>query len=174
MHIFLRIALIALIGATLPLQAEKATGAILVNWVNPETYKDAHDSDNKSEKSLKLVLSDLEDHLKTRTAKRIPAGYTLTINVSALDLEGEFEPWRGAQYNDVRIVKDVYPARVELSYTLQDSAEYTLLSGEEKLSSLGDFPPFNADTTRFAYTKELFDDFARKIARQIKKAEKTE
>lgn len=169
MNNILCLVLIGLVGSVLPLKAEKAVGIVVVNWVNPESYKDAYDDDSKSEKSLKAVLADLEDHLKSRTAKRIPSGHILTLNITALDLEGEFEPWRGSQYSDVRIIKEIYPARIELSYTLEDATGKTLLSGEEKLSSFGDFPPFNSDTTRFSYTKELFDDFARKLSRQLKK-----
>lgn len=160
--------LVAFVLAAFPMQAE-TTGTVQVNWVQPENFKDAYDSDNKSERSRKAVLANLEEYLKTRTARRLPEGYTLVLNVSQLDLEGEFEPMRGAMASDVRIVKDIYPARIELSYILQDPTGETVSSGEEKLSSFGDFPPLDSDMTRFAYTKDLFDSFVKKLVREVKK-----
>ena len=38
------------------------------------------------------------------------------IRVTEVDLAGDFEPWRGPQFQDVRIVKDLYPPRVNLEF----------------------------------------------------------
>ena len=41
----------------------------------------------------------------------VPEGDKLTITFTDIDLAGDFEPWRGPQWDEVRIVKAIYPPR---------------------------------------------------------------
>ena len=52
-----------------------------------------------------------------RANEVLPAGQTLTVTFTDIDLAGDFEPWRGGQAMDIRIVKDVYPPRMDLEST---------------------------------------------------------
>ena len=48
----------------------------------------------------------------------MPAGLALEIQVTNIDLAGEFEPWRGPQFDRIRIMRDIYAPRFELTFRL--------------------------------------------------------
>jgi hypothetical protein len=53
-----------------------------------------------------------------------------------IDLAGEFEPQRGPDFNNVRIIKDIYPPRLTFTYKLTDASGAVLKEGQEKLVDL--------------------------------------
>ena len=78
-----------------------------------------------------------------QTAKRveagagiIPAGRKLTMTFTDIDLAGEYEPWRGGQWSDVRIIKDIYSPRFVFSYKLTDAAGAVLKEDKVDLRDL--------------------------------------
>ncbi len=144
------ICIIIILSFWLPLTAD-----VVVNWVNSENYRDAKDSALDTVKGRQSVLADLQRFIEERSEKFTQAGYRLEFNITELDLEGEYEPWRGIRFNDIRIIKDIYPARIEFSYKISDSDGRVVTEGEARLSSFGDFPPFTTSWEQYAYTKEL-------------------
>ena len=52
-----------------------------------------------------------------------------------VDMAGSFEPWR-ARLGDTRIVRDIYPPRIDLRFTLTDGSGFVIRSGERKLRDL--------------------------------------
>jgi hypothetical protein len=53
-----------------------------------------------------------------------------------IDLAGEYEPWRGGQWSDVRIIKDIYSPRFVFSYKLTDAAGAVLKEDKVDLRDL--------------------------------------
>ena len=79
-----------------------------------------------------------------------------------MDLAGEIEPWHGAQFQDVRIVKDIYPPRIDLSFQLLDAAGTVIKEGQRHLSDMSFLMHIysNRSDTR-VYEKGLLDDWMR-------------
>jgi len=88
-------------------------------------------------------------------------------------MAGDFEPWRGAQFQDVRVVKEIYPPRINLSYKLTDASGAVVKEGEESLRDtsfmLTTTPIPNNDSLR--YEKALLDNWLRReFPKQRKKS----
>lgn len=75
----------------------------------------------------------LGDYLRLRAERLLPAGQSLDVTIDDIKLAGEFEPWRGPSLQDVRILKDLYPPRIDLHFRLLDANGATLREGSAKL-----------------------------------------
>ncbi len=47
-----------------------------------------------------------------------------------LDLAGEFEPWRGPQFEHTRFMREAYPPRIDLEFTLKDARRRVVAGGQ--------------------------------------------
>jgi hypothetical protein len=112
-----------------------AGGSAVVNWMNPEGYKDVVASDGSQEEFIASTLQELENTI-TELAESLPDGQKLEMTVTDLDLAGDVK-MSGArsQHQDVRVVKDSYPARMVFHYRLLDAGGNVLKEGDEKLQS---------------------------------------
>jgi len=108
--------LLALAALFLPLAA---SAAVTVEWVSPDTYKDAYSSSMKSDKSRQVVLDDLQKFIEAQAATKLAEGQSLKISVTDIDLAGEYEPW--TEHKDVRMVKGAYFGRINFDYVLTDA-----------------------------------------------------
>jgi hypothetical protein len=52
------------------------------------------------------------------------------------NLAGDYEPWRGPQFSDVRIVKSIYAPRFKFSFKVTDAAGKTVKEGNEDIRDL--------------------------------------
>ena len=62
-----------------------------------------------SETSERGQLEMLRRYLTEVADSYIPDGCKLTMTFTDIDLAGDFEPWRGPQADDIRIIRDIYP-----------------------------------------------------------------
>ncbi len=112
-----------------------ADGSAMVYWVNPEGYKDVIASDGPQEEFVARVLRELEDTL-ARLAESLPDGQKLEMTVTDLDLAGDVKlSGIRTRNQNVRVVKDSYPARMTFHYRLLDASGKVLKEGDEKLQS---------------------------------------
>ncbi len=104
-------------------------GTVDVKFIKPETFTDARDNLMRRDE----VLATLADHLKQLGAKGLPAGQTLKIEVTDIDLAGHVFP---RTPTEVRVLKGRadWP-RIDLRYTLSEG-DKVLGSGEEHLSDM--------------------------------------
>lgn len=65
-------------------------------------------------------------HLERRAPRYLPPHTRLLIRFTDIKLAGEYEPWRRPGLNDVRIVRDIYPPRLDLDCQLSDEHGATL------------------------------------------------
>lgn len=134
-----------------------------VIFEQPEKYTDVKDSFMGTEKGRDGYLAELKTHLQERALRRLGPGQTLTFTFTNIDLAGDFEPGRGPSSDDIRIVKDIYPPRLNFSYKLVDESGAVLKEGQEKLTDLGfqssASPINNGDSLR--YEKALLDNWLR-------------
>lgn len=159
-----RFSLLALLGALAAgtLFAAEA-GPVTVLFEHPEKYTDLKDSfsDNDNERGRDRYLPFIREHLERAAARRLPAGQRLSVTFSDIDLAGDFEPWRGFNFDDVRIVKDIYIPRLTFAFKVTDASGQVVKSGERKLIDMsfqmGITAGFRDDPLR--YEKAMIDDW---------------
>jgi Protein of unknown function (DUF3016) len=132
-----------------------------VEFVKPESFTDAgrgyHYVDRDSN------LANLKDHLVAQAAKMLPADEKLAISITDVDLAGEFEPWQ-LYSREVRIVKDRYPPKIDLTYTLTRADGTVVKEGKSSMRDFGFLTTpglaYSGDNLR--YEKIMLDDWMEK------------
>jgi hypothetical protein len=144
-------------------------GELKIEWNSPEDFRDADYYYNGGKKSKEIVLNNLERYFTKEAKNRFPDGYVLTMKVTELDLAGDFEPWRNPGFDDVRIIKDIYPAIIQFDYQLVDADGTVVSEGSERLKdsllprSLS--AQFAGRSEPYPYVKTLVRDWMRKLAK---------
>lgn len=142
-----------------------------VVFVAPENFTDVRDSYTGTDSGRDAILDQLRDYMMDEAKRFVPAGDKLFISVSDVDLAGDYEPWRGPRWDDVRIVKDIYPPRIKLSYRLTDAAGHVIKEGNSDLRDMA-FLMKIAVTFRddpLCHEKTLLDDWFRTEFRDVKR-----
>ncbi len=158
------IALAGAVGAT-GLSAASVNGAnelAEVIFLEPKKFTDVKDRD-MGDYERTTYLDSLRDHLLQQAKYFVPAGHRLSVTFTDIDMAGDFEPWRGPWFSDVRIVKDLYPPRLELSFKLTDAAGNIVKQGKRERRDLAFLMKitmaFRDDPMR--HEKGLVDDWLR-------------
>jgi len=134
-----------------------------VIFSEPEKFSDAADGQRGSEYGRDAILDELRQHIVRKANSYVAEGQHLTVTITEVDLAGEVEPWRSPQAHDVRIIKDIYSPRIDLSYKLVDAKGAVVKEGKRELRDLT--YTMNLHTTdrsdRRLYEKELLDNWLR-------------
>jgi hypothetical protein len=131
-----------------------------VVFASPEKYSDIRDGFTSTEMGEKAVLDQIRDYVVKRANEVLPAGQTLTVTFTDIDLAGDFEPWRGAQAMDIRIVKDVYPPRMDLEFKLTGADGAVIKEGKRQLRDLAFLGKINLNREDpLRHEKNLLDDW---------------
>jgi Protein of unknown function (DUF3016) len=80
------------------------------------------------------LLNELQKFMQTTGDYYVPAGMHLAIKVTNVDLAGEFEPQLGPQFDDVRMVRAIYPPRIALNFVLTNAQGAVVSSGQRDLT----------------------------------------
>ena len=149
-------------GVALAAAPDKPVPAIEVTSVDSEKFTDVKDDQMGSDRGREAVLDQLKEHLVTQGAKYLAKGQRLQITVTDVDLAGDFEPWRGINFHDIRIVKDLYPPRVDLEFKLIDADGKVVSEGKRQLRDLGFLTSMAMPTSDpLRYDKEMLNDWLR-------------
>lgn len=108
-------------------------GPVDVRWENPATFTEIRYSHNSIESRRGNWVEQLAQHVRKYATPRLPAGERLAVNITDVDLAGDYEPWRGVQFQDTRFLRDIYPPRITLTFTLTDANGAVIAQGERKL-----------------------------------------
>lgn len=144
---------------------DAAESRIKVDWSDPEAFADVRENPGAGVGRQRAGewLPLLARHLRSRADSILPPGQHLDVTFTDIKRAGSYEPWRGPQWNDVRVIKEIYPPRIELRFRLTDAGGATLSEGERKLTD----PSFlsrgtinNDDPLR--YEKRMLDDWLRR------------
>jgi len=117
-------------------EATKAPARTEVIFVQPENFADVKDGDFGTDKGRDAILDQVREFIVERAEKALPAGQKLTVSFTDIDLAGEYEPWRGPQFSDIRIVKSIYAPRFNFTFKVMDAAGKTVKEGKEQLRDL--------------------------------------
>jgi hypothetical protein len=101
--------------------ADQPGSRVTVVFVEPQRFTDIQASAARSEKGSQAILDEIERFMRATGEAQIPAGFTLDIRVTDIDLAGEFEPVRGPQFERTRFMRDVYWPRFDLGFVLRDA-----------------------------------------------------
>lgn len=151
--------------------ADSPTGKdrITVVFDHPEKFTDIKDHYEPTDKGEAAILSQVTDFLKWRGDQLLPAGDKLTITFTDIDLAGDFEPWHGPQWDDVRIVKSIYPPAFKFSWTVTDASGQTLKSGTENIRDMSFDMRITIDQSDpLRYEKDILTDWMREHLRNLK------
>lgn len=135
-----------------------------VEFLGPEKYTDAGRYWG-GERERAVSLAELARHIESRAAPQLAAGERLEVTVTQLDRAGAQEPWHG-RTGDARIVRNVYPARIDLRFRLTAPDGSVRTQGERQLRD----PSFAAGAAAYGndplrYEKALLDSWlARELA----------
>ena len=149
----IRTVYLAVVLACLPACAQAATAQ--VEYVKPESFRDAGRRFPASARDESLAP--LKEHFVKEIGRRLPADQTLSLSITDLDLAGEFEPSQPAS-RELRIVKEIYPPRIDLKFRLTRADGSVVKEGTRTLrdtSFLSNSSGTNADPLR--YEKAMID-----------------
>lgn len=153
---------LALFGIAWAANAEMADSSVQVTFFEPENFTDTKDSYLGTNTGSSAVLAELKKHLINRAANYLTAGQRLEITVTDVDLAGDFEPWRGTHFQDVRIVKELYPPRVSLQFRLVNADGTVASEGKRELLNLGYLLSSRLSThDPLRHDKEMLSDWLR-------------
>lgn len=136
-----RVLLLGLTAAGALCAAEKTvppSTRVTVVFDHPEKYADvkADSMDTDNERGRLQFLPLLKEHIEKEAGRLLAPGQKLTVTFSDIDLAGDFEPWHGPQFNDVRVVKEIYTPRLAFTFKVTDEKDQVLNEGERKLVDL--------------------------------------
>jgi hypothetical protein len=105
----------------------------------------------------------LGNYLSERASARLPPGQQLEVVIDDIKLAGDFEPWRGPRAQDIRVMKDIYPPRIDLHYRLIGADGKPLCESQSKLRDLSYLQNnvIPTDTDPLRYDKHMIDTWIR-------------
>lgn len=109
-----------------------APSVATVAYAASDKFTDVGDSPYASDRIRAAYLEDLRKYIERSAARYVPADQRLAIRVTDVDMAGNFEPWRSLA-NRVRIVRDVYPPRIDLQFRLTGADGALIKEGERQL-----------------------------------------
>jgi hypothetical protein len=133
-------ALLSTAGAGLviasPPVAPKPTSRVSVVFVEPQKFTDFKRTSWGDASSSSDLMDELRTFLQETGERYVPADLHLEIKITDIDLAGEFEPQLGPQFEDVRMVRAIYPPRIKLEFSLTDAKGNVVNSGQRELTDL--------------------------------------
>lgn len=139
-------------------------GPVAVQWSDPEKFTEIRYSHNRWEASRGDWVRDLAQYLRKRAPEHLPPGSRLEVTFTDIDRAGDFEPWRGIRVDSIRFMRDIYPPRIDLTFTLTGADGDVLAQGTRELADMAYLMGSTrlGDTDPLRYDKQLIDDWLRK------------
>jgi hypothetical protein len=145
-----------------------ADGPVNVDWTDPAQFSDLRYSGNRWEAKRGNWVEQLAEHLRKSALKKLPEGESLQVTFTDIKRAGSYEPWHGPNLRDTRIIRDIYPPRISLTFKRLDAQGAVIEQGERKLSDSA----FLMGSTRFGdsdplrYEKRMLDDWVKREFKQ--------
>jgi Protein of unknown function (DUF3016) len=141
-----------------------------VLFFEPQKFTDVRDS-QMGDARRTTYLEQIRDHVLEQAKYYVPEGCLLRVTFTDIDMAGDFEPWRGPQWSDIRVVKDIYPPRITLTFRLTDAEGNVIKEGKRELRDLSFMmkisTTFRDDPVR--HEKALLDDWLRSELPRVRK-----
>lgn len=143
-------------------QGAVPAGIVSVTFDDPSRFDASRSGPGETDKARRAWVDALAQFLAERAAPRLPQGQRLEVHLTDVQRAGSFEPWRGPQAADVRIVRDIYPPRIDLRFKLLDADGKLLREGSRQLrDATFMMRPDLYPNDPLRYEKTLLDDWLR-------------
>ena len=101
----------------------------------------------------------------------MPAGDKLTLTFTDIDLAGDFEPWHGGRFDEIRIIKEIYPPDFKFTYVLTDRTGQVIKQGSEDIRDMAFGMRVDIDRNdALRYEKAVLSDWMRSCLRGVRTA----
>ncbi len=140
---------------------------ITVTYADPENFSEVRQFGQQNRFNRVNYLEPLKTHLIKQATRMLPPGDRLDVTITDIKLAGGYEPWHGPNMTHVRFMKDIYPPRIDLTFTLIGSNGEMLQEGSRKLRNLGYLQSGVGrlgDSDPLRYDKALIDSWLRRGA----------
>ncbi|MGA9333844.1 MAG: DUF3016 domain-containing protein [Rudaea sp.] len=153
---------IALACALAP--AAASTARVQVTWAPDQQLSEVKENPmQRGWLRTKDWEKSLGDYLARRADRLLSSGQQLQVTIDDIKLAGSFEPWHGPDAHDIRIIKGIYPPRIDLHYRLTAADGGVIREGAAKLRDLAYLQrtvPVSPDS--LPYEKRMLDDWLKK------------
>ncbi len=149
---------------------EPATARVQVTFQNPQNFSEEREFGMQDRSLHKAYLEPLKNYLVKRASAMLAPGQRLQVTITDIKLAGAYEPWRGPQWGYVRMMRDMYPPRIDLDFVLTDGQGKVLRQGSRKLRNLGYLSSgvnMPGDTDSLRYDKALLNHWLRRGPLQL-------
>ncbi|MHC1654752.1 DUF3016 domain-containing protein [Stenotrophomonas maltophilia] len=145
-------------------RALQADGPVSVKWDDPAKFTEIRRSSNRFEAERGDWVQQLARYLQTTAAKPLLPGQTLDVTLVDIKRAGDYEPWHGPRGRDIRVMRDIYPPRITLQYTLKDASGRIISEGDARLSDTGYLQGGGllSDSDPLRYEKRLLNDWVKR------------
>lgn len=126
---------------------------VSVNFEHPDRYTDVRQYFGGGPDEQYLDL--LRQHTQETASQFLQPGQTLAVTFHDIDLAGEIFPTHTGAEN-VRVMKEIYAPRMELTFQLRDASGVLLREGHRQLRDMN----FMNDLGRFGRNEPLGSDKA--------------
>jgi hypothetical protein len=109
-------------------------GPVSVQWSDPAKFSEIRGSANRNEAERGDWVTDIATYLRERAERRLPGDERLEVTITDIRRAGNFEPWRGVQYQDVRILRDLYWPRIAIDFKRTRADGSVVAEGQRVLS----------------------------------------
>ncbi|WP_329741742.1 DUF3016 domain-containing protein [Dyella sp. A6] len=153
------------LGGTAMAATTTTPNTVSVTYDHPENFSEAiKERSFAPSRESDTYLKTLRVYMEKRAARILPPGERLDIVVTDIDLAGSFEPWHGIRMQDVRIIRSIYPPRIDLHFRLLGADGKVLREGTRKLRDPGflDSGITTMQNTPLIYEKVMIDRWLRK------------
>lgn len=117
-----------------PALALPDAGPVAVRWNDPATFTELRTGAGRRDNTNRGDwVRQLAEHLRASAQPRLAEGERLEVVITDIKRAGDFEPWHDPRYQDVRIVRDIYPPRISLSWRRLDADGRVLDQGERRI-----------------------------------------
>ena len=137
-------------------------GPVSVQWSDPSDFSDLRYSGNRWRAAQGNWVFQLAEHLRDSAAGRLPEGHRLDVTITDFHRAGRYEPWRGLQMQDVRILRDHYPPSMRLEFRHLDADGRVLAEGSREVRDTGYLMgSSNPSHDNLYYEKRMIDRWVR-------------
>ena len=109
-------------------------GPVNVRWEDPSKFSELRYSGNRYEAARGNWVEELAQYLRERAQPRLAPGHRLDVDIVDIRRAGMYEPWRGPDLQNTRIIREVYPPRMTLNVRYTGADGRVIAEGERKLT----------------------------------------
>lgn len=139
-----------------------STAAVSVELGDFDTMRETRYLRGVQRRDTERSIQALATWLTKRAEAVLPSGQHLEIVLDDVDLAGEYIPGGRVDMQNVRVVKDIYAPRIELSWRLDDASGTRIDEGKAVLTDIAFLSSRPIANDPLRYEKRMLGDWLRK------------